>query len=93
MSDVKCPHCKEEQEINHDDGYGYEEDETHSQDCVSCGKMFGFSTSVSYDYEVYCVEVGHELELNEFDKSGSLLECKNCDHYELKTNLTFMQQN
>lgn len=25
MSDVKCPYCGNEQEINHDDGYGCED--------------------------------------------------------------------
>ena len=24
-SDVECPYCGAEQEINHDDGYGYDE--------------------------------------------------------------------
>ena len=28
MYDVECPYCGAEIEINHDDGYGYEEDET-----------------------------------------------------------------
>jgi len=35
MSDVTCPYCRDEQEINHDDGYGYEEDKEHEQDCHS----------------------------------------------------------
>ena len=48
--DPECPYCKEEVEINHDDGYGYEEDELHQQECPSCGKTFTFYTSISYSY-------------------------------------------
>jgi len=52
MNDVECPYCKSSQEICHDDGYGYEEDEIHDQECSNCGKTFGFTTYISYDYEV-----------------------------------------
>ena len=51
MSDVECPYCGEEQEICHDDGYGFEESKVHQQEC-SCGRTFGFTTQISYDYEV-----------------------------------------
>jgi hypothetical protein len=34
MSDVKCPYCGTEQEINHDDGYGYDEGKYYEQECV-----------------------------------------------------------
>ena len=50
--DVNCPYCGYEQDICHDDGYGYEEDGNHSQECAECEKTFGFTTSISYDYEV-----------------------------------------
>ncbi len=49
--DVKCPYCKAEQEINHDDGYGYEEDETHEQECSKCEMTFVFTTSISFYHE------------------------------------------
>lgn len=51
MSDVNCPYCDAEQEINHDDGYGYEEDLIHNQECDNCDKTFTFTTSISYYYE------------------------------------------
>ena len=35
MKDVDCPYCKAEQDINHDDGYGYEEDGMYEQECQS----------------------------------------------------------
>jgi len=53
--DVECPFCGEWQEIIHDDGYGYSEDDMHHQDCGSCGKTFGYTTSISFYYE------GHAL--------------------------------
>lgn len=49
--DVECPYCGEGQEINHDDGYGYEEDRRHEQQCGSCEKHFVFTTSISFYYE------------------------------------------
>ena len=52
MSDIDCPYCGEELEINHDDGYGYEEDETYQQECSNCGKTFVYNTSVSFNYDV-----------------------------------------
>lgn len=52
IHDIDCPYCGAGQEINHDDGYGYEEDRTHRQECPECNKMFGFTTSSSYYYEV-----------------------------------------
>jgi hypothetical protein len=51
MEDVDCPYCGKEQEINHDDGYGYEEGKIHSQHCSDCGKTFAYTTSISFYYE------------------------------------------
>ena len=49
--DVECPYCEYSQSINHDDGYGYEEDEIYQQQCEECGKYFTYTTSISYYYE------------------------------------------
>ena len=51
MYDVKCPYCGYGQEINHDDGVGYEEDTIHQQDCTNCNKTFTYTTSISYYYD------------------------------------------
>lgn len=51
MTDVECPHCGEEQEINHDDGYGYEEMKTHQQECAACEKTFTFTTQTRHSYD------------------------------------------
>ena len=51
MTDMTCPYCDSEQEVCHDDGAGYAEDETHQHTCSSCGKSFVFSTYISFSYE------------------------------------------
>lgn len=66
MRDVECPYCEHEQDIDHDDGYGYEEDAVYEQECPACGKTFVYTTSVSYHYGVKradCLNGGeHALE-------------------------------
>lgn len=81
MSDVTCPYCGAEQEINHDDGYGYEEDRDHEQNCVECNKTFKFTTSISYNYEVQCQDGDHDMEPFG-DKWPHMYQCKKCDFYE-----------
>lgn len=51
MQDVECSYCGNCQEINHDDGYGYDEDELYKQECKDCGKVFVYTTSITYFYE------------------------------------------
>jgi hypothetical protein len=81
MSDVNCPYCGEGQEINHDDGYGYAEDRDFEQQCVSCDKVFKFTTSISYSYKVQCQKEDHDMK--QFgDQWPDMYECKNCDFYE-----------
>ena len=81
MSDVNCPYCGAGQEINHDDGYGYEEDRDHEQDCVDCGKVFKFTTSISYNYSVECQDGDHDMEPFG-DKWPNMYQCKKSDFYE-----------
>ena len=38
--DVECPYCGAELEINHDDGYGYEEDGIYEQECRESEKAY-----------------------------------------------------
>lgn len=51
MRDVNCPYCDAEVEINHDDGYGYGEDEVFEQECGECEKHFVYTTSISFSYD------------------------------------------
>ena len=48
--DVKCPYCQEWNYINHDDGYGYEEDEVYEQECGHCEKTFCYTTAIFFSY-------------------------------------------
>lgn len=52
-NDVECPFCGADQEIIHDDGYGYSEDDMHQQQCSACRKTFGYRTSISFYYEAH----------------------------------------
>ncbi len=49
--DVECPYCGKGQEINHDDGYGYEENDIHEQECPACEQTFIYTTSISFYYK------------------------------------------
>jgi transposase-like protein len=51
MSDIECPYCDHDIEINHDDGFGYDEGVTHQYQCPSCEKSFVFTTSISFYYD------------------------------------------
>lgn len=52
MSDANCPYCNAEVEINHDDGYGREEDQIHQQECHECGKTFTYTTFIHFSYDL-----------------------------------------
>jgi len=41
-----CPYCNFPQEINHDDGYGYDEGKIFKQDCENCHHTFTFTTTL-----------------------------------------------
>ncbi|WP_346839786.1 hypothetical protein [Microbulbifer sp. SAOS-129_SWC] len=84
MSDVNCPNCREPQEINHDDGYGYDEDKTHEQECHHCGETFEFTTEISYEYQVFCKDGQHPEGALEAIGSprpeyGQCWACNRCD--------------
>lgn len=81
MSDVQCPYCKTEQEINHDDGYGYEEDGEHEQECYECEKTFEFTTAIYFSYNVYC-QGGHRLDGGTMVSGSVMYRCEDCDQYE-----------
>lgn len=84
MSDIKCPKCGDEQEVNHDDGYGYEEDETYEQECVSCGYEIKFTTAICYVYEVFCADKRDHVLFRPLDNKPDFWLCENCDYSELQ---------
>lgn len=84
MKDCECPYCGAEQDINHDDGYGYEEDKTHQQECHSCEKTFTYITCISFSYDTYkadCLNGGeHKWKPTiTFPKECTRMRCEDCD--------------
>jgi hypothetical protein len=47
-----CPYCGKDIKINHDDGYGYQEDEIYQQVCSNCGKTFVYEVCINYSYYI-----------------------------------------
>jgi len=86
MSDVKCPRCGKEQDINHDDGYGYADGETFEQECVSCDEPFEYETTITVSHDVYCKNhEDHDFE--QPPKGLKLWYCAKCDFYEIRENM------
>ena len=90
MRDVQCPYCRASVEINHDDGYGYEEGETYEQEC-SCGKTFGYTTSIIFTHDVFKAPCMNDGEHDWQDVHGcpvgyqsNRLYCSVCNKDELK---------
>jgi len=83
MRDVECPYCGADVEINHDDGYGYEESELHQQECRKCGKTFAFTTAISVDHEAFKADClngdEHQYEKTKtWPPEFAKLRCKTC---------------
>jgi len=81
--DIKCPYCKKELDICHDDGFGYEEEVKHQMECDHCKKLFVFETSISFYYEAEradCLNDGiHDYQLiNTYPKEFSKMKCSMC---------------
>ena len=50
FNNAECPYCGHGVEINHDDGYGYKQDETYEDECDHCGNIFVYSVDWSITY-------------------------------------------
>lgn len=95
MNDIECPYCNHEQEVNHDDGHGYEEDKLHQQQCDSCDKYFTYTTHISYYYDAYTADCLNDSEhtfkaTSTYPKECTRMECTQCGEtrqpteYEMK---------
>lgn len=85
MRDVECPYCGADVEINHDDGYGYEEDLLHEQQCEDCGKMFAYFTVIHFSYtarKADCLNGAehHYKRTTTYPPEFARLRCKDCGH-------------
>lgn len=83
----ECPYCGEEQKIDHDDGYGYEEDEVYKQECADCEKTFIYTTSISFHYsteKAECLNGGeHDYRINRnAPYNTARMICTHCDEYK-----------
>ena len=81
--DFNCPYCDADVTINHDDGFGYEENTKHQMECPKCDKKFVFETTVVFYYEpekADCLNDGnHDYSLNHaFPIEFSQMECSMC---------------
>lgn len=96
--DVQCPYCEKWVEINHDDGYGYSESELHQQECDHCEKTFGYTTSISYNYDakqVDCLNDGeHQWKfVNRTHKDWCIMRCSQCEKERKPTKQEFIDAN
>ena len=90
MKDEKCPYCDEWQEINHDDGYGYEEDRVYQQECTSCGKTFVYTTAIILSYNAEkadCLNgADHDWQPTiTYPKECTKMYCTMCDEHREPT--------
>ena len=85
MSDVECPYCGAYCEINHDDGYGYYEDEKYEQECGNCEKIFAYTTSIVLYYKAKkadCLNgADHEYQPTKtYPREYTRMQCIGCGH-------------
>ena len=83
MEYINCPYCKAGLEINHDDGFGYEEGVKHQMECGKCEKTFIFETSVLFYYEAEKADClngeKHEYKITStYPTEFSRMECSIC---------------
>jgi len=88
MSDLECPYCEEGLDVNHDDGFGYEENKYHEMECEHCGKKFVFETMISFSYEASradCLNDGNHNwnPTRTFPLEFTMMKCTMC-HEERK---------
>ena len=90
MSDIECPYCGHDQEVCHDDGQGYAEDQTHEMECHECDKTFVFHTSILFLYEpskADCLNGGEHTykSTHTCPIKYTKMACSQCDHRRLPT--------
>ena len=80
----ECPYCEQQTEIDHDDGYGYEENKTYQQKCSKCGKTFVYTTEISFTHSLEkadCLNEGgvHDYqETHTYPKVCARMQCTMC---------------
>ena len=97
MKDMECPYCGADQDVCHDDGAGYSEDQRHEQNCWNCDKTFVFSTFISFSYTPHkadCLNGSpHNLKMSStFPKEHAMMRCRDCDFERQPTPEEFAAQ-
>ncbi len=82
--ELECPYCDHEFDMDHDDGFGYEQDVTSQIECPECSKLFVFTTSISFHYctsKADCLNNGeHVFEITHTcPKEFSKMRCSMCE--------------
>ena len=85
MSDINCPYCGAEQDINHDDDYGIAEDEVYEQECSECEKIFAFNTGFILVYEAWKADCLNGAEhkykrTDTYPREFTKMRCTDCHH-------------
>lgn len=83
MKDIECPYCGFEQDVCHDDGFGFREDTAHEVECHKCEKNYVFYTSISYDYSTSKADClnGSPHNVKVIDNINMVSEsCRDCDY-------------
>ena len=83
MKDLECPYCGTEQDIDHDDGKGYDESQIYQQQCCKCEKYFVYTTYISFSYTPYLADClngeVHRYEITHtYPKEFSRMKCVDC---------------
>lgn len=91
MKDIECPYCGALQEVCHDDGHGYSEDQRHEHECTECEKTFVFETFISFSYTPYkaeCLNDGNHIweATHSYPRKYSKLQCIHCWNRREPTN-------
>lgn len=84
MNNIECPYCHSKQDVDHDDGYGYDQDELHQQECISCEKGFAYRTIITFRYDAEkadCLNDGkHQWKPTvTFPKEFTQMQCQTCE--------------
>ncbi len=84
MSDLDCPYCGHENEVCHDDGFGYDQDYLHEMECCKCEKYFTFTTTIHFSYEPYkadCLNGGvHQWKRSRtYPYEFTRMDCVDCE--------------
>ena len=83
--DTECPYCGADVEINHDDGYGYDEDGNYEQECRECKKVFAYTTQIIFHHEATkadCLNgAPHQYKKTvTFPAEFARMRCMDCGH-------------